>query len=175
MLLVDDSLVIRDARESDADILCSWWNNGEVMAHAGFPNGLSTSVKEIRDMLSLQEKERHYRLILQKDDTSVGEMSYKDVGSGIAEIGIKICVQQEQGNGLGTRYIRMLINELFLNHDFSKIQLDTNFNNVRAQHVYEKIGFTKVRVRIDAWKDQLGVMQSTVDYELDREQYLSRS
>lgn len=44
--------------------------------------------------------------------------------------------------------------------------LDTNLNNKRAQHVYEELGFTKVKIRIDDWKDQLGRLQSAVDYEL---------
>jgi hypothetical protein len=36
---------------------------------------------------------------------------------------------------------------------------------------YEKIGFRKVRVNIDAWKDQLGELQSSVDYELQKANY----
>jgi hypothetical protein len=31
---------IRNAYARDAKILSEWWNNGEVMAHAGFPDGL---------------------------------------------------------------------------------------------------------------------------------------
>lgn len=38
--------------------------------------------------------------------------------------------------------------------------------NTRAQHIYELLGFKKVTVRPDSWKDQLGQLQSTVDYEL---------
>jgi ribosomal protein S18 acetylase RimI-like enzyme len=50
-----------------------------------------------------------------------------------------------------------------------KIVLDTNLKNTRAQHVYEKLGFRKMRVNVDSWQDQLGQWQSTVDYELVRE------
>ena len=44
--------------------------------------------------------------------------------------------------------------------------LDTNLKNKRAQHVYERLGFTKLRVNENAWTDQLGEWQSSVDYEL---------
>ena len=36
------SLTIRTAVPSDAAQLTAWWNDGSVMAHAGFPNGLGT-------------------------------------------------------------------------------------------------------------------------------------
>ena len=46
------------------------------------------------------------------------------------------------------------------------IFLDTNLNNTRAQHVYEKLGFKKVAIHNDSWRNQLGELQSSVDYEL---------
>ena len=57
------------------------------------------------------------------------------------------------------------IGELF-ERGYEKIVLDTNLQNKRAQHVYESLGFRKLRVNIDSWKDQLGNRQSSVDYEL---------
>ena len=71
----------------------------------------------------------------------------------------------------------MLITYLFedetLNSKFQvhRIILDTNLKNKRAQHVYEKLGFTKVRVNYGAWEDQLGVLQDSVDYEMTKEQF----
>ena len=59
----------------------------------------------------------------------------------------------------------MLIGWLFQN-DCSKIILDTNLRNKRAQHVYESLGFRKLRINVDAWNDQLGQPQTSVDYEL---------
>ena len=59
----------------------------------------------------------------------------------------------------------MLIGWLFDN-GFERIALDTNVKNIVAQRTYEGLGFKKVRTNIDAWKDQLGVLQSSIDYEL---------
>ena len=43
MKLRNDNLLIRYATKNDAAILCKWWNDGKIMAHAGFPNGINTS------------------------------------------------------------------------------------------------------------------------------------
>ena len=41
-------LLVREATLNDAEQLCTWWNDGAVMAHAGFSNGLGRTVEQIR-------------------------------------------------------------------------------------------------------------------------------
>jgi RimJ/RimL family protein N-acetyltransferase len=65
------------------------------------------------------------------------------------------------------------MDSLFREYGYDQIRLDTNLNNLRAQHVYEQLGFVKVRVNRDSWTDQLGALQSSVDYECSREQWNS--
>jgi RimJ/RimL family protein N-acetyltransferase len=69
----------------------------------------------------------------------------------------------------------MLINALFIDLGYKKIILDTNRNNLRAQHVYEKLGFQKLSVNVDAWKNQLGELQSSIDYELEVKDFINYS
>ena len=66
-----------------------------------------------------------------------------------------------------TIYILAPIEELF-HMGAQLIFLDTNLNNTRAQHVYEKLGFKRIAIHCDSWKNQLGELQSTVDYELTK-------
>lgn len=172
MLLKDHNLTIRPATKDDAGILCTWWNDGHVMAHAGFPNGLGTAPEAIVESLAKDGDTTGRRLILEVDSTPVGEMSYRNLGSDVVEIGIKICDSARQGKGLGTRFLKLLIAYLFDELGFEKVVLDTNLKNTRAQHVYEKLGFRKVGVRIHSWKDQLGRLQSAVDYELTQKLYI---
>ena len=153
------NLTIRDAVAADAAQLTAWWNDGAVMAHAGFPNGLGTTVEKVIAGLG------NGRLVLEENERLIGEACYRQVGEGIAEIGIKICETDCQNRGLGRIILSMLISWLF-EQGFGKIVLDTNLTNLRAQHVYESLGFQKLRVNIDSWTDQLGNMQSSVDYEL---------
>ncbi len=171
MLLTYRDLIIRNAVQEDAQMLCQWWNNGKVMAHAGFPNGLNTTPEEIARALSSDSDDTYRRLIIEADHVPVGEMNYRNKGSNIAEIGIKICDFDMQNKGYGTLFLKMLITGLFAK-GYQKIILDTNVNNTRAQHVYERLGFTKLRINRDSWKDQLGVLQSSVDYELCKSQFV---
>ena len=53
------------------------------------------------------------------------------------------------------------------------VVLDTNLTNLRAQHVYERLGFERQGMRKDCWLDQLGNLQSAVDYSLTRERFVS--
>lgn len=173
MFLKEDNLLIRNANPDDAPTLCSWWNDGGVMAHAGFPNGLGTTPEAIVQRLANDSDTTYRRLIIEVDSVPVGEMSYRNVGNGIAEIGIKICNPATQNRGLGTKFLNMLIGSLLYDMGYEKIILDTNVKNTRAQRVYEKVGFKRVGVRIDAWKDQLGELQSSIDYVLTKDDFLA--
>ncbi len=161
---------IRNATSEDAQLLCHWWNDGKVMAHAGFPNGLYTNTEKIIQELSTDSDDTYRRLITETSDIAVGEMSYRNKGNNIAQIGIKIYDFSKQGKGYGTLFLQMLISALFAN-GYETIRLVTNVNNTRAQHVYEKLGFKKLRVNLNAWKNQLGELQSSIDYELLKLQF----
>lgn len=159
MNIKHENLTIRDATPADAAQLTAWWNDSSVMAHAGFPNGLGTTEEKVIAGLG------NGRLILEENGRLIGEACHRKVGEGIAEIGIKICEPDCQNRGLGRIILSMLISWLF-DQGYEKIVLDTNLTNLRAQHVYESLGFCKLRINYDSWTDQLGNKQSAVDYEL---------
>lgn len=169
MYLENRNLVVRPANRDDAKVLCEWWSDGKIMAHAGFPNGIKTDIDKLIDRLSKQNDNARI-LIIEIDTKKVGEMSYK-IEDNVAEIGIKICDFKYQEKGYGTKAIKMLIKYLFNDVQVKKVILDTNLKNTRAQHVYEKLGFKKITIQKDSWEDQLGVLQSTVCYELNKEDF----
>ena len=161
-----ENLTIRQAQAADAKQLAAWWNDGAVMAHAVFPNGVGTTEAEVAKGLGKG------CMVIQEGDRLIGECNYREVEDGTAEIGIKICETDCQNRGVGRKILSLLIGWLFRN-GYSKIVLDTNLKNTRAQHVYESLGFRKVRTNIDAWKDQVGQLQSSVDYELVEKDFIS--
>jgi RimJ/RimL family protein N-acetyltransferase len=173
MYLKMGNLVLRNATLDDVQILCTWWSDGKVMTHAGFPNGVQTDVNKLSEIIR-NDNDISRRLIIEIDSNKVGEMSY-GIENEVAEIGIKICDFSYQEKGHGTKVLKMLIEYLFMEKKVRKVILDTNLNNKRAQHVYEKIGFTKVGVRMNTWKNQIGVLQSFVDYELREEDFLTNN
>ncbi len=159
MNLTYKNITIRSANAEDAPLLAHWWNDGSVMAHAGFPDGLGITAEEVASELSPGN------LILLWDSTPIGEMNYRNAGTNAAEIGIKICKADYQNRGIGKMALSLLIQALF-SMGYTRILLDTNLKNSRAQHVYESLGFQKLRVNMDSWQDQLGRWQSSVDYAL---------
>jgi len=175
MEVIKENLVIRNANAADAAQLGAWWRDGTVMAHAGFPNGISITDDEIKEDLAAGSDEVGRVLIIEADSLPIGEMSYRNVGNQTAEIGIKICDATQQEKGFGSELINMFICELFCNYGYEKIILDTNLDNERAQHVYEKNGFRRVGVKYDCWKSQLGELQSAVDYEMSRDDFFLRN
>ena len=137
-----------------------------MMAHAGFPSGLEMTEEEVVKGL------RNGLLVVEENDRLIGECNYHTLSDGVAAIGIKICDTAGQNRGVGRKVLSMLISWLFRN-GYAQIILDTNLTNTRAQHVYESLGFRKVRTNIDSWEDQLGRLQSSVDYALVEQNFVS--
>ena len=80
-----ENLTIRQAEVADAKQLAAWWNDGAVMAHAGFPNGLGTTEEEIIEGFG------NGCMVIEESDRLIGECNYRNIADGVAEIGIKIC------------------------------------------------------------------------------------
>ena len=158
-MLQHGNIQIRQAELADVKQLVTWWNDGSVMTHAGFPNGLGTTEEKVIAGLG------NGRLVIAEGDRLIGECCYRPAEENAAEIGIKICEPDCQNRGVGRIVLSLLIRWLF-DCGYQKIVLDTNLTNKRAQHVYESLGFRKLRTNINSWTDQLGQLQSAVDYEL---------
>jgi RimJ/RimL family protein N-acetyltransferase len=161
MVLTNNELTIRDALPADASQLCEWWNDGRVMAHAGFPDGLGETVEGVIEKLTNKNDPSH-RHVIELNGELIGEMNYR--GEGVAEVGIKICKADMQEKGYGTELLSAFLQAL-LQQGFSSVKLDTNAKNLSAQHVYEKIGFKKTG-EVIKWNDQRGELQTAILYEL---------
>lgn len=173
MELQYENITIRRASVVDAELLATWWNDGRVMAHAGYPNGLGTSVQKVMEQIKQESDDTVRRYLILIDGTRVGEMVHRQINSLVCEIGIKICVPEMQNRGYGRKILSLFISGLFDCLGYRKIQLDTALENTRAQHVYESLGFQKLAVNRNSWVDQLGHSRSSVDYSLTPEQFHS--
>ncbi len=169
MYLEFENLTIRDVAISDAELLTKWWNDGSIMTDVGFPYGLGKTTQGVED--EIKQSNRNL-LIIELDSVPIGEMSYKKHDEQSAAIGIKICDTSLQNIGLGKKYLSLLISSLFNDYGYKKIVLDTASNNRRAQYVYEQLGFRKLAIRENCWRDQTGELQSAVDYELTEKDFI---
>ena len=59
-----NQLCIRNAEKKDCEQLAVWWNDGTVMAHAGFPNGLGTSAAEIEKQIADDSDETRRKMCI---------------------------------------------------------------------------------------------------------------
>lgn len=166
MKIVNGLYQIRSAVDEDVVLLNRWWNDGKVMAHAGFADGLHHSLERSLEDIHKNTSNRQ-RLMILYQDTPIGEMNFEIIDQ-LADIGIKICDFDYQNQGHGPIFLQMLIDYLFDERHLDKIVLDTNLENKRAQHVYEKLGFKQVSISYDSWTDQQGKLQSGVNYELTK-------
>ena len=66
-----NQLCIRNAEKKDCEQLAVWWNDGTVMAHAGFPNGLGTSAAEIEKQIADDSDETRRRLIIEYNNVRI--------------------------------------------------------------------------------------------------------
>jgi len=165
-------IIIRDARVYDAKQLVSWWSDGKVMAHASYPKGLDTSLTLTQERLEKQKDrfQKEALWIIELKQTPIGEMHHKIHGD-VAKIGIKICETSHRGKGYGPKATILLIEYLFRKLGVTVIELDTHVNNIHAQKMYEKLGFTALGVRRKAFVDQLGQLQDAIDYRLTKDSW----
>lgn len=70
-----EHLVIRTAAMEDAPVLTKWWNDGTVMAHAGFPHGLNQTVEETERQIA-NPTVLSQICIIEANHEKIGEMSY---------------------------------------------------------------------------------------------------
>ena len=170
LYLTKDNLSIKQASNDDIDVLLKWWNNGEVMAHAGFPNGLNKTKEDIEKEIKLNNRDKR-RLIMYYEDIKIGEMSYIKVSDGVYDFGIKICEKEYQNKHLGPKYLTLLFDYLFDVLKAEKIILDTDLENLRAQKVYERLGFTNKKIHYNSWTNAVNELRSSVSYSMSITDY----
>lgn len=182
MRIEKDQIVIRSAEVSDAQVLTGWWNDGNVMEHAGYPDGLGLTMEDTIQSIKGWEGKLSQLCIIEVDGIPVGELNYRLSEDGIVYPGWKICDPKYQNRGIGPKVINMLFQFLFTDPAINasiaphRIVWDTMLENVQAQHVYEKkIGARRVRVVENAWQDQIGNWRNSVEYEIDRNTFFDGS
>lgn len=170
-MLKFENLSLRKAEVEDALQLVSWWNDGEVMAHAGFPNGVGVQVDEVVSLIKKNSKNR-CQFILDIDGNPTGEMHYRKKEDISAEIGIKICNKSFQNKGMGKKALSLLINHLFDEHKCQTLSVNVSKKNKVAQHVYEQLGF-KEKNGLKKISDKYLDKNSSIKYELSSSDFVS--
>ncbi|MEG0773022.1 GNAT family protein [Clostridium sp.] len=154
-MICGKKVIIRQLELGDEAYLYRWWNDENLMAHAGLAFGTLQSkesirlniLKEIESSALFPEKKRF--IICKKEDmTPIGEMNYIswDIRNQKCMLGIKICEIPEQGKGYGEDALIHFIDFLFKFLNLNKIELDTMVDNKRSRSIYKKLGFKEIGI-----------------------------
>ena len=163
---------ITSATDKEASLLLYWWNDGEIMAHAGFPLGLNTSLEKVKQNI-LKNNETRQLLIIYCDNLPIGEMNF-EIKNNIAQFGIKICNKDFQNNGYGVAVLNELFKYLFETKNVDKIECDTNLKNIRSQYVYEKkLNMKRIKTFYNSFINQIGEKCSVTVFEITKNDYMS--
>lgn len=165
-------LRIRSAMELDAPLLNRWWNDGAVMAHAGFPKGLHQPPEETLKTVQRSMAAGGHLCIMEVQGAPVGECSLP-IRDGVGGPGWKICEAARQNQGHGPGFIRMCMDYFFSQPEVKRVVWDTMADNARALKVYGRLpGVRCLGVLPAPWQDQLGAWREGIGYELTREAWL---
>lgn len=115
------NFLISNATVNDVVLLEKWWNDGKIMEHVGFPNGLGQTAEDIAKSIEQDADNVCRRMLIEVDGIPIGESNYRNIGDGSAEIGIKICdiSKYDKGYGKGKRK-----QQIFLASDYKKTGMD---------------------------------------------------
>jgi RimJ/RimL family protein N-acetyltransferase len=150
--LREDGLVLRAAREEDADALADAFTDKELVEAADLPF-TRPSAKEmrhaIREFLPLMREQGTMAafLVFDEDDTMLGgaALHHVNVDDGHGEVGYWL-VREARGRGVATRTARILA-EWGFSLGLERIEAQTSLGNEASQRVLERAGFTREGIR----------------------------
>lgn len=171
-MLQFENLSLRKAKVEDALQLVSWWNDGEVMAHAGFPNGVGVQVDEVVTLIKKDTDSERCHFIMEVNTKPIGEMHYKKQSDNSAELGIKICDFAFHNKGFGKKFLSLLISDLFDKNLYTILQVNVAKKNKIAQHVYEKLGFKEISSSKCVSKKYKDRKNGSIKYELNKQDFV---
>ena len=145
-------------REKSADD--SWndylWRTDDELAELDAAPPLRMSFEQYepihRDDLRYTTSRSHRFAILElADGTHIGNCMYYDLDrrSKEAELGVMVGDRAYWNSGYGSEAVRLLVSRMFEDLELERVYLKTLDWNIRAQHAFEKVGFTQY-----GWKDQ---------------------
>ncbi|MHB9024510.1 MAG: GNAT family N-acetyltransferase [Armatimonadota bacterium] len=113
---------IRPTRHDDLPFLQTLWNDGEVMRHYGFPNGMGVTAEGMEQWWSMTPQGRTQRadgplaaphsILELLDGTSIGELAYSVDAHRRARLDLKLA-RAYWRQGLAAEALQLALRELF--------------------------------------------------------------
>ena len=133
-----ENITIRSMTNTDEAAVCEFFDamGGESRA---FFNRMNTNRKHAVSFCQTPSQKRRY-FIAELDGKAVGLVFFLDWNTKIPELGVAVR-DEYQGNGIGKKLVRFAV-DLAKESDKGGIILTTHIANIRAQALYEELGFS---------------------------------
>lgn len=165
---------LRELSIKDMETINLWRNNPELIQYLGAPYRF-IDLQVDKEWFDNYMKNRNTTIrcsIVDKNDKILGLISLVSINyiNQSAELHIMIGMEEERCKGMGTFAICRMIEHAFFDLNLQRIQLSVLEDNLRAIHVYEKIGFKREGViRKCVYKQ--GVFKNLFIYGIIRNEY----
>ena len=150
-------------RDRDAGLLAGWLKRTHVARWWGDPDTQIKAVLELPvgggDALIVADGVAVGNIRWQRPSRSELEAAgLTEIPDGTMDIDIAIGEEDYTGLGIGSRALRLLINELVTDSSIPLIMLCTSVDNAMAIRAYEKVGFRCVRTFIEEGLGEMWLM-----------------
>jgi aminoglycoside 6'-N-acetyltransferase len=147
-MIQGESLRLRPVEQSDLPILEAWHNDSEVHGEFNFFGFSGTHSMKSNFEESGFLDDRQGMLVVIFQDEPIGSVSYRSVmygpndASRAFSLGIHL-VPEHRGQGLGAKAQALFSRYLFDTYSVQRIEAETDFENISAQKLLEKAGFSR--------------------------------
>lgn len=131
-----------------------------------YPEEVNVTIEQEQKMLQWYlESKMDVMIVAEVDGDVVGNCSFSQVGNKIrvrhrCSVGIALC-QNVWGLGIGTALLELLIAKA-AECGYEQMELDVVSRNVRAIHLYEKMGFVKCGIKPNAIRHKDGTYDDDI-------------
>ena len=151
-ILVGNKVILRPLTAADAAAMFASLSDHESMRLTGTQQSFTfEQVQGHCERIEDADDRADFAIVLKENDQYIGEAVLNDIDWVNRSANFRIALADSKlfGKGYGTEATRLMIDFGIRTLDLHRIELEVYDFNLRAQHVYEKIGFVREGVRRD--------------------------
>lgn len=143
---------LRELEKKDIKRINQWRNDPELIALLGAPFRFINEEVDFswyENYMNNRNNTIRCAIVEVDNDEILGLISLVSINflNQSAELHIMIGEKKNQGKGIGTFAVEEILHHAFNNMNLQRIELAAVETNLRAQHLYEKVGFTQEGIK----------------------------